>query len=79
MFFVIELQRTDSDNVPYLITAHKTKDEAEQKYHLVLSAAAVSEVPIHSAVMIDDSGISIKNETYVHGSTEDEEDLHVII
>ena len=66
MFVVIELQKT-GESLANLVTAHESRDEAEQKYHAVLSAAAVSSVSAHSAVMLDDTGHQLKRETYFHG------------
>ena len=41
---------------------------AESKYHDVLRAAAVSAIPIHSAVIVDEKGRTIKGpEFYEHG------------
>lgn len=37
---------------------------AEQKYHTVLAAAAVSEVPLHSASMLTERGNLVKYECY---------------
>lgn len=68
-YLVIELQ-TNSDTVASLITQHNTIEEAESKYHTVLAAGAISKVPIHSAVLMNDRGTSIKSETYVHNGSE---------
>lgn len=39
---------------------------AEQKYHMVLAAAAVSSCKIHAAVLLDFSGRLLKREQYTH-------------
>ena len=49
-----------------IVTTHVERNEAESKYHTVLAAAAISAVPLHSAVLMDDSGYTLKNDTYVH-------------
>ena len=67
MFVVIELQE-NGDTLQNLVTAHTTLREAESKYHTVLAAAAVSTVPVHSAVLLSGSGNVIKNESYRHDS-----------
>lgn len=66
MIIILELQKT-GDSLAHLLTTHESRDEAESKYHAVLSAAAVSSVETHSAVMLDDTGRWIKGETYHHG------------
>lgn len=65
-YLVIELQTNRDESVAQLVTVHDTRDEAESKYHTVLSYAAVSALPIHAAVMITSDGATIKHETYYH-------------
>ena len=65
MYIVIELQKS-GNTLAHLETVHETKDEAESKFHQVLAAAAVSQVPIHSAAMLDDSGFLVRTESYSH-------------
>ncbi len=64
MFLVLEIQK--SDTVAHLLTAHESREEAEQKFHTVLSAAAVSSVPVHSAMLITDDGTALRSERYTH-------------
>ena len=52
------------------MTKERRKALAEQKYHLVLAAAAVSECKIHAASLMDFAGRLIKREEYKH--TEEE-------
>lgn len=65
MYIVIELQKT-GETLSNLSYAYDQRDAAEQKYHQILSAAAVSEVDIHSAVLMLYDGTVIKRETYDH-------------
>ena len=65
MYIVIEIQTTDT--VATIVDAFADRNQAEQKYHSILSAAAVSAVQKHSAVMLDDRGAFIKAECYEHG------------
>lgn len=68
MYFVLEIQKTNDTTAPHILTAHSDLFEAEQKYHTVLAAAAVSNVPVHSAVIISDTGYTVKGpESYRHG------------
>lgn len=73
MYLVIEIQKWNDGKLAHLVTTHEEQSKAEQKYHAVLSAAAVSNVDVHSAVMLDDTGNRIKGETYYHGHSEAEE------
>lgn len=65
---VIEIQHNSaSGETACITTAYNDPNVAEQMYHQVLSAAAVSSVNVHSAVMLSDEGRPVKNETYYHG------------
>ena len=71
-YIVIELQ-TGSGATAVLTNTYADYPHAEQKYHLVLSAAAVSNVPVHSAVMLNERGQLVKYESYVHEEPAPEE------
>lgn len=68
-YIVIELQTTNG-STSILTNAYSERDKAEQKYHQVLSYAAVSNVQFHSVSMLDQFGSVIKNECYTHQQTE---------
>ena len=63
-YIVIEFQ-TDNDNVTsVLTTVHADRSEAEQKYHMILSAAAVSGLKYHGAELMDAFGNVVKIDHY---------------
>lgn len=64
MFIVIEIQKDVT--AATLVSTHDTRNEAENKYHTVLAYAAVSSLPKHSAVLMDENGITLKQESYFH-------------
>lgn len=66
MYIVMEIQKMADGQVSHLVTTHDTSAEADQKYHTILAAAAVSNVAKHSAVVLSDDGLFIKSETYEH-------------
>ena len=68
MFIVIELQG-NGETVANIVTTHATQAEAESKYHLVLSAAAISNVPVHAAVMLSEEGFPMLHQCYKHEAT----------
>ena len=68
MYIVIEIQT--STTVATLVNSYEDRNQAESKYHQILTAAALSSVPKHSAVLMDDEGRTIKSETYIHEVTE---------
>lgn len=71
MYYILELQTTGS--IPaYLMQTAETKNEAMSKYHQVLAAAAISSVDIHACTVLDDHGISIAREFYIHSNPQSE-------
>lgn len=63
MYLVIELQTTNGQ----ISTLNYQFDDirlAEQKYYLILSAAAVSTIDVHAAMIVDSKGTVLKNEYY---------------
>ena len=63
MFWVIELQN-NSGTWSHIVTQHATREEAESKYYLILSYAAVSKLAAHGAVLFDDKGIYSMRQVY---------------
>lgn len=73
MYFIIELQKQDETSVPDIVHTAQTYNEAESVYHTVLAAAAISPVPVHSALVIDDEGHPVHEpQSYRHESGEEE-------
>lgn len=66
MYIVMELQANASGQLGNFVWAFDTLPQAESKYHSVLSAAAVSQIPIHSAVILDERGNVLMNTSYDH-------------
>ena len=66
MFIVIELQTINDSQVANIVNVYTDQKVAEQKYHTILAAAAVSSLPCHAAVMLDEKGRIIKSEYYTH-------------
>ena len=66
MFVVIEFQTDANGNVSTLTTQHATRAEAESKFYGVLSYAAISEVPLHAALLCRSNGDYIMSQSYKH-------------
>lgn len=64
MYIVVELQTNDT--TANIVNAYTDRNVAEQRYHDILSAAAVSGVHKHAAVMLTEEGYYIKSEHYTH-------------
>ena len=71
-YLVIEIQTNQDGTVGNLVTAHDTLNAAESKYHLVLSYAAVSELPMHAASLIRSDGAVLASQFYTHGEEVEE-------
>lgn len=50
----------------------KARLKAESKYHEVLAAAAVSELPQHSATLLTSDGRAVMNQVYRHDAVQPE-------
>ena len=69
-YIVIELQTGADGAVGNLVWAHDSEDAAWSKYHAVLSAAAVSELPMHAATLLRSDGTLVESRCFVHGQDE---------
>jgi hypothetical protein len=66
MYVAIE-QKLKEDGTYEVSTFKKeTRDEAEKAFHSILAGAATSTHPVHSAVILNPEGVSIKHECYKH-------------
>lgn len=69
-YIVIELQENADGTVGNSPFAFDDALEAESKYHAILSVAAKSSVPHHSAFLIDSHGGYHSSQCYDHPTTE---------
>ena len=65
MYIVIEMQ-TNNGTVTMLTYQYNTLNEAKSKYHLILASAAISEIEIHTAMIINPYGGVVCAEHYTH-------------
>lgn len=65
-YVVIELQTNSEGQTANLAYAYDNLDQAYSKYHAVLSAAAVSKVPYHAAVLLDRAGLELAQWCFEH-------------
>lgn len=66
-YIVIEIQKFANGTISTLTNAYDSLNAAESKYHTVLAAAAISELPTHSAVLMNENGYVIRSQSYNHG------------
>lgn len=71
-YYVIELQKYQDGtygnltHFAYDEDADKARLKGEAKYHEILAAAAVSEIPEHAAVLMSSQGVVIESKCYKH-------------
>ena len=65
-YVVIELQTNSEGQTASIATAYADEGQAYSKYHAVLSAAAVSNVPYHAAVLLDRAGLQLAQWCFEH-------------
>ena len=72
-YLVIEIQTNTDGTVGTLVYSYDNHNEAESKYHAVLSAAAISEVTIHACSLLASDGRLLNRGCYEHGTAATEE------
>ena len=65
-YIVLEVQLNDNGTVGLIPTAFDTEPEALACYHQTLASAAVSSLPCHSAIMINEEGQYLRNDYFRH-------------
>lgn len=65
MFIVMEIQQT-GDQVAVLTNNYSSQNEAESRFHQIMASAAISEVPVHSALVMDEKCTIYQCGTYEH-------------
>lgn len=63
-YIVLELQTNSDGTVGNIVYAYDTQPEAESKYHAVLSAAAISGLPAHAALLVTSLGTVLESRCY---------------
>lgn len=67
-YIVIELQTTNGTTAVVPPVSYADRNQAENKFHTVMAAAAVSNVEIHAAVMLAEDGTLVRKECYRHAA-----------
>lgn len=64
-YIVIEIQKSQDGTVAILpVATYDNFFDALSRYHTILAAAAISDVPVHSAVILTDVGQQIRMDSY---------------
>lgn len=65
-YIVIEIQTNQDGTIGNITTTYNSIDEAYSKYYAILSSAAISSIPRHSAIIMDNSCRTIASNTFTH-------------
>lgn len=69
-YFILEIQKQTEDQYATLpVQMADTKEQAESIFYGILQYAAISTIPVHSVVILDESGFPIRHESYRHEQT----------
>ena len=66
VFYVLELQTYGDGTGSVIPQSYPNLRAAESKYYLILSAAAISTVYRHGAVLMTEDGFTLKQEVFTH-------------
>lgn len=66
MYIIQEIQTTNNQTALVPAVTFTDRNEAESNYHMKLGAAAISSVQVHTVVMFDEHGNTIKRDYYEH-------------
>ena len=65
-FIVLEIQTNVDGTVGNVVTAYDDRNQAESAYHSILASAAVSQLPVHAAVILTNGGYAYEHHCYEH-------------
>ena len=68
-YIIMEVQTSNGTTAIVPPVVFDDRNEAEARYHTLLSVAAVSNVEIHSVIMLTNDGRTVRYETYRHDVT----------
>ena len=74
IFYVLELQTYGDGTGSVIPMSYDNLPAAESKYYLILSAAAISSVYRHGAVLMSEEGFTIKQEVFTHALLQNAEE-----
>lgn len=75
-YYIIEIQKYQDGGFGHIIhwasdeNADRARMKAESKYHEVLAAAAISELPQHAATLLASDGTELMHQCYFHAAPE---------
>ena len=70
-YFVEEIQTYANGSSAQLSFPDLEEDDAQEKYHLCLAAAAKSKLPCHAVTILDQEGRLVERKCYKHETQEE--------
>jgi len=71
-YIVLEIQTNANGSVGTLIDSFDDQNAAWSKYHTILAAAAISQIPMHTAVILTNEGYILESRNYKYTPPEPE-------
>lgn len=68
MFIVIELQVSEDGSIGNLVFNYNTFPEAQNKFYTICAFASISQIPIHSVIILDRTGVLIDRQSFIHSA-----------
>lgn len=68
MYIIHEMQTNGSQTALVPAKTFTNMNEADSAYHTALAAAAVSSVEVHTVMLVDEHGNTLKREYYEHNA-----------
>lgn len=72
MYILYEMQTTANGTALVPTQTFTDRNQAESAWHAVMAAAAISNVTVHTALLVDEHGNTIKRGFYEHGAEAEE-------
>ncbi len=66
MYILQEIQTTNGNSALVPAQTFADKNAAESAFHMMLGAAAISNVTVHAVVLLDEHGNVVRREFYEH-------------
>lgn len=70
-YIVTEIQKFENGQMSTPSYAYDELSGAEAKYHSILASAAVSALPVHSAIMYTEEAVTLDGKCYKHEAQEE--------
>ena len=71
-YIVLEIQTNTDGTVGTIVMKKDTLNEAQSAFYSVLASAAISTLPVHSAVLLTNRGTLIESKTFDRNEVEDD-------